>query len=214
MSACIPLPYAAAAHGRRQISASGRVVTVLGDCYFQTMDEGEFWKLIAESRQESGNKTELASRLLFHRLRALSATEIVDFVRLWEQVRSGLFTWPVTDAVCLMLGVVEEEELRHIQDWIISYGRTAVERIAGDPDSLVELAADVSAARAQWFWEFTTEAHILVNGSWPLDYDPDGPDNLIGEHVNLADQAVVRQRFPRLAAFRCQHPELGVPKLC
>lgn len=31
---------------------------------------------------------------------------------------------PVTDAVCLLLGLAEEEDLRQVQDWIISYGRT------------------------------------------------------------------------------------------
>lgn len=177
------------------------------------MDEGGFWALIADCRQESGNDTELASRLLFRRLRVLGTTEIVDFVRLWQQVRSRLYTWPVTDAVCLLLGVVEEEDLPYAQDWIISHGRTVVERTIEDPDSLVELASDAKNARASWFDEFVTEAHILVSGDWPLGYDPDGPDELLGEHVDLAEQAVIAQRFPRLAAFRRRHPELDAPEL-
>lgn len=177
------------------------------------MDEGRFWELIAESRQESGNDTELTSRLLFRRLRVLSATEVVDFVQLWEQVRSRLYTWPVTDAICLLLGVVEEEDLPHAQDWIISYGRTVVERTIRTPDGLVELAADVNHARAPWFGEFAMEAHVTVTGSWPLGYDPEGPEDLVGEHIDLADQAVTHQQFPRLTAFRRQHPELGLPDL-
>ncbi|GAA2603230.1 DUF4240 domain-containing protein [Paractinoplanes durhamensis] len=58
-------------------------------------------------------------------------------------------------------------ELCHVQDWIISYGRTTVERIARDPDSLADLAGDAGNARAGWFDEFTTEAHIIVSGTWP-----------------------------------------------
>ncbi|GAA2714160.1 DUF4240 domain-containing protein [Actinoplanes palleronii] len=177
------------------------------------MDEGGLWELIAESRRESDNDTALTSRLLFRRLRVLSATEIADFVQLWEQVRSHLYTWPVTDAICLLLGVVEEDDLPHAQDWIISYGRSVVERTIRTPDSLVELAADVHHARAPWFGEFATEAHIVITGSWPLGYDPDGPADLLGEHIDLADHAVARQQFPRLTAFRRQHADLGIPEL-
>jgi hypothetical protein len=119
----------------------------------------------------------------------------------------------VTDAACLLLGLVEEEDLGRIRDWIISYGRTAVERTARDPDSLVDLAADAGNARADWFAEFTTEAHILASSTWPPGYDPDGPEELFGERTDLGDPAAVHRRFPRLAAFRREHPGLGIPEL-
>jgi hypothetical protein len=83
----------------------------------------------------------------------------------------------VTDAACLLLGPVEEEDLCQIQDWIISYGRTAVARISEDPDALVDLAADAGNACALWFDEFITEVHVVVSGTWPLGYDPDGPED-------------------------------------
>jgi hypothetical protein len=177
------------------------------------VDEDAFWALVAESRQESRNNTELASRVLFRRLRALGATEVVEFVRLWEHTRSRLYSWPVTDAACLLLGPVEEEDLRHIQDWIISYGRVVVERIARNPDDLTDLAEDAGNARAQWFGEFTTEAHIVVSGTWPPGHDPDGPEDLTGERLDFGDGTAVSRRFPRLTAFRRDHPELGVPEL-
>ncbi|WP_158647449.1 DUF4240 domain-containing protein [Actinoplanes sp. ATCC 53533] len=177
------------------------------------MDEYKFWGLIGECRQESGNNTELASRVLFRRLRTLDATGVTEFVRLWERARSRLSSWPVTDAACLLLGPVKEEDLCQIQDWIISYGRTAVERISADPDNLIDLAADAGNARAQWFDEFMTEAHIVVSGAWPLGYDPDGPEDLTGERADLRDPATAHRQFPRLAAFRHDHPERGLPEL-
>jgi hypothetical protein len=154
------------------------------------VDQDTFWSLIAECRQESGNNTELASRVLFRRLRALDAAEVTAFVRLWERARSRLSSWPVTHAACLLLGPIEEEDLGQIQDWIISYGRTTVERISEDPDTLVDLAADAGNARASWFDEFTTEAHIVVSGTWPLGYDPDGPPDLTGGAQTSATQAL------------------------
>jgi hypothetical protein len=182
-------------------------------CYFPPVDEDRFWALVATSRREAVNNTELASRILFRCLRKLEADEVVEFVRLWERARSGLYSWPVTDAACLLLGTVEEEDLRQIQDWIISYGREAVEKVAGDPDNLVDLAADAGSARAEWFGEFLAEAHIVVSGTWAPGYDPDGPEDLIGAHTDLSDSAIVERQFPRLAAFRRQHPELGDPEL-
>ncbi|MGW4940389.1 DUF4240 domain-containing protein [Actinoplanes sp. NPDC004185] len=177
------------------------------------MDEDTFWALVAECRQESGNNTELASRVLFRRLCTFDAAGVVEFVRFWERARSRLFSWPVSDAACLLLGPVEEEDLGRIQDWILSYGRTAVERISADPDNLIDLAADAGNARAQWFDEFMTEAHIVVSGTWPLGYDPDGPEDLTGEPTELGDPAAVHRHFPKLATFRRGRPELGLPEL-
>jgi len=178
-------------------------------CYGPFVDEETFWALVAECRQESGNNSELASRVLFRRLRTLDAAEAAEFVRLWERARSRLSSWSVTDAACLLLGSVEEEDLCQIQDWIISYGRLAVERIIEDPDNLVDLAGDARNARAGWFGEFMTEAHIVVSGTWPLGYNPDEPEDLTGERTDLAGPTIVDRQFPRLAAFRHHHPAGG-----
>ena len=166
------------------------------------MDEDSFWALVAECRLQAGNDTELMSRVMFRRLRAISVTEVAAFVGHWERARSLLYSWPVADAACLMLGWVEEEDQRFVRDWIISFGRAAAVGIARDPDSLADLAGDVGCARASWFDEFLTEVHVVATGgSWPLGYDPDGPEELTGEHLDLADRAAVEQHFPRLASL-------------
>jgi hypothetical protein len=43
--------------------------------------------------------------------------------------------------------------------------------------------------------------------------NPDEPEDLTGDHFDVGDQAVLEQHFPRLAAFRRDHPELGLPEL-
>jgi uncharacterized protein DUF4240 len=184
-----------------------------GDEYGPRVDEDTFWALIAQCRRESGSDSDLAARLIFRRLRVLDGAAVVEFGRLWERAKSRLHSWPVTDAVCLVLGPVEGEDLGLIQDWIVSYGRSAVERIVHDPDNLADLAADGGSARADGFQEFLAEAHIVVSGTWPLGYDPDGPEELTGEHTDLRDRDAVGRRFPRLTAFRRDHPELGEPDL-
>lgn len=91
--------------------------------------------------------------------------------------------------------------------------RRAVERIIEDPDNIVDLARDAGNARAEWFDEFMTEAHIVVSGIWPLGYDPDEPEDLTGERTDLSDPTIVDRQFPRLAAFRHHNPEGGRPEL-
>lgn len=203
---------------RRRSAGTGRRRRLRGsrsriDCYVPRVDEDTFWTLIEVCRQESRNDTEFTACVLFRRLRMLDAAGVIEFGHLWERARSTLYSWPVTDAACLLLGLVEEEDLRHVQDWIISYGRTRVERTARDPDSLADLGSDAGNARAGWFDEFTTEAHIIVSGTWPPGHDPEGPEDLFGERTDLGDPDAVPRRFPRLAALRRDHPGLGAPEL-
>jgi hypothetical protein len=179
-------------------------------CYDPVVDEDSFWALVTECREQAEDDTELTSRIMFRRLGALSPADVAAFARHWEHARSSLYSWPVADAACLMLGPVEDKHLRFIQDWIISFGRAVADRIARDADNLADLARDAGRARAAWFDEFITEAHIYTtSGSRPLPYDPEGPDELTGQHLDLRDHAAVEQRFPRLASFRRDHPGLG-----
>jgi hypothetical protein len=95
----------------------------------------------------------------------------------------------------------------------LSHGRGSVDRVARDSDDLVDLAADAGRARAPWFQEFTTEAHIVVSGTWPVGYYPDGPEEFTGVRCDLDDHGVVERHFPRMAALRRDRPEIGRPEL-
>ena len=141
------------------------------------MGEDSFWALIAECREQAEGDTELMSRVLFRRLRVLSAADVAAFAWHWERARSSLYSWPVADAACLMLGTAEEDHLPCVRDWIISFGRAAAGRIARDPDSLADFAWDAGRARAAWFDEFITEAIIATGRSRPPGGDPAGPED-------------------------------------
>ena len=102
--------------------------------YDPVVDEDSFWVFIAECREHSANDTELMSRLMFRRLRALSAEDVAAFARHWERARSSLYSWPVADAACLMLLTF----IRLVRTWFrlldggrgYRGGRTAVGRVA------------------------------------------------------------------------------------
>ncbi|MER5627332.1 DUF4240 domain-containing protein [Streptosporangium sp. NPDC002544] len=78
-----------------------------------------------------------------------SSTEVLPAFRdRWEDVKDRLFSWPVWDAACVLLGFVSDDFFGDVRAWIISHGRAAVDRIAADPDALVELAHDVDSVNA------------------------------------------------------------------
>lgn len=176
------------------------------------MEEAAFWALIEQCRKDSGGDTELTARTMFRRLRSLDTTDIHDFVRRWDLIRARLDTWSVADAACLMLG--DLSDLLPVRDWIISHGHSTVERILRDSDNMVDLWRDSHNARATWFEEFMTEAHIAATGTWPEESDLDQQPDLVDEHTDLADTALVKKRFPRLASFRRGHPDLGSHGSC
>jgi Protein of unknown function (DUF4240) len=178
--------------------------------YSAGVDEVAFWALIEECRKDSNSDTELTARMMFRRLRSLDTTDVRDFVRRWDLVRTRLDSSSVAYASWLMLG--DLDDLIPVRDWIISHGRGAVERVLQDSDNLVDLSRDVHNARATWFDDFITEAHIASTSTWPEESDVSGPQDLADEHVDLANASLVEGRFPRLAAFRRGHPELGSPE--
>jgi hypothetical protein len=67
-------------------------------CYDPVVDEDSFWALVTECREQAGDDTELTSRVIFRRVRALSPADVEAFARHWEHARSSLYSWPVADA--------------------------------------------------------------------------------------------------------------------
>ena len=120
---------------------------------------------------------------------------------LWEQAQDGLYSWPVHDAAELLLGPLDDDDLLAVQDWIVSHGRSVVQRVREDPDNLVELMSDRHNARIDWFCGLAMEVSIATTGH-PLSVDgPGGPDEPAGTAAELTDEIAMRQRFPKIMAY-------------
>jgi hypothetical protein len=78
-------------------------------------------------------------------LLACPHAELLGFQDRWDEVDARAFTWPVWDAACLLLGFVSDDFFDDVRAWIISHGRTTVDRVVADPETLVELADDIDA---------------------------------------------------------------------
>jgi hypothetical protein len=165
--------------------------------------EDEFWSLIEDARRASdgdlGRQTEL---LRAHLEAERSVDALLAFQERWDEAEDRVFSWPVWDAACVLLGFVSDDFFSDVRAWIISHGRTTVEKIAADPDARVELAGDRHAVESGASEDFGN----LIWGLWEeIASDRDLPVgrscDLAGDRIDLKDWSAVRERFPRLAEY-------------
>jgi hypothetical protein len=163
------------------------------------VDEAGFWTLIADCRGDSSDGGHLAT-LLRDRLRTLAGEEILSFGEHWYAASERLYTWPVWDAACLLLGWVGDDSFRDVRAWIATQGPDVLDRVAADPDSLVDLAGDSDNAFVEAFDSLVYDAYTTVTGEEPpARYGPTYP---AGARTDLKDEDATRARFPRLSAWR------------
>ncbi|WP_309245957.1 DUF4240 domain-containing protein [Verrucosispora sioxanthis] len=175
------------------------------------MERADFWRIVEGARGEVGSDTERVAQALLRRLRALPPDQIEQFEELWYQAQDELYRWPIRDAATLLLGTVDDDDFLAVQDWIVSHGRSTMQRVQDDPDSLVELAPDRHNARTDWFCGLPLDAYIAVTGV-PFAIDgPSGTGAPVGTPVDLTDETTTRQRFPRLAAYLDNNPWIERP---
>lgn len=167
------------------------------------MTEDEFWAWIECSRRDGGGVLGRQVELLRHRLLAGSREALLEFRDRWYDVDARVFTWPVWDAACLLLGWVSDDFFGDVRAWIISHGRATVDRVVAEPDSLVDLAFDRSAVESG----DAERLNMLVMNVWHEiagDCGEEMPASQgfgcgpTGERTDLKDEQAVRARFPRL----------------
>jgi hypothetical protein len=168
------------------------------------MTEDEFWVLIERSRRDSGGVLGRQVQLLREHFLASPREELLGFRDRWDEADGRLFTWPLWDASCLLLGWVSDDFFDDVRAWIIGHGRDVVDRIVADPDNLVELANDTDATQTgdaerlnMLVWEVWEE----LTGDDELPFGQSSGHGPTGERIDLKDAQAVCGRFPRLAEF-------------
>ncbi|MEV1172474.1 DUF4240 domain-containing protein [Nonomuraea sp. NPDC049784] len=124
------------------------------------MDVDEFWLLIEQSaRETTGNEARLA--WLHERLVQRSAEEIVDFDAWILMARRKVDTWLMWGAMRALFGGGSDDGFWYFQMWLVGLGRVAFERVAHEPDALVdvpEVQRLVTMERNRQTW---------TNDDWP-----------------------------------------------
>lgn len=163
--------------------------------------------LVEGARRDGDGALGRQVQLLREFFRESSSTKVLlAFRDRWNEVEDRVFTWPIWDAACVLLGFVSDDFFSDVRAWIISHGRGVVDRIAADPDALVELASDVEAlntgdaeALGMLVWQMWEELTGDCGGEFPPSEAPShGPT---GVRTDLKDVDAVRRHFPRLAEF-------------
>ncbi|TMR24760.1 DUF4240 domain-containing protein [Nonomuraea turkmeniaca] len=124
------------------------------------MGVDEFWLLIEQSARETTGK-EARLEWLHERLVQRSAEEIVDFDAWILTARRKVDTWLMWGAVRALYLDGSDDGFWYFQMWLVGQGRETFERVAREPDALVDVPAVqrlVVMARNRQTW---------TNDDWP-----------------------------------------------
>jgi hypothetical protein len=102
------------------------------------MTEDEFWKLIENSRKESG-ECEAQAAALAWLLSAQSAQAIQSFDEIFAAKRAEAYRWDLWGAAYLINGGCSDDGFEYFRCWLIGQGRDVFENALKNPDSLANM---------------------------------------------------------------------------
>jgi Protein of unknown function (DUF4240) len=164
------------------------------------LTEGDFWRLIAETRSAAGNDTAEQSQLLEQRLTQLSPQAIVDFAQIRRGLDERAYTWDLWGAADVIEDGCSDDCFRHFRGYVISLGQEAYENALRDPDSLATVVQDDQTADWESADDVAPQAYAATTGSQlPVsEFDPAGDPP--GTPFDENDQAALAARYPQLTA--------------
>jgi Protein of unknown function (DUF4240) len=186
------------------------------------VDIDTFWDIIDAARAHSEPSQPLDQALAFG-LAARTRQDILDFYKVFDQLRGELYRWDVWAAAYLIGGGCSDDGFIDFRAGIIGLGRDWYQKVAASPDSLAGHPAIAghpgSSCGEPFFFEglayAAAEAFEQISGGEQDFYDALGPDPLpglrpdqgpAGEDFDFDDDEQMRRRLPRLAAACAEAP--------
>jgi Protein of unknown function (DUF4240) len=161
--------------------------------------DGDFWRLIAETRRAAGNDTGEQSHLLQDRLTQLSPAAIVAFERTRQRLDRQLYRWDIWGAASVIEDGCSDDCFRDFRAYVISLGRGPYEAALRNPDSLASVVRDAEQGDWENADDVAPDAYASVTGNdFPYEVS-DLSGRPAGRALNL-DRAALSARYPRLAA--------------
>lgn len=134
------------------------------------MDIDQLWRLIEQSARETERK-QARFEWLRDRLAQRRPEEIVDFKELLSATEKKAYTWLMWGALLGLFGYGGDDGFRYFRLWLVDLGRDAFERVAREPDALVELPAIRHLLGEQSAW--LRRPDHLDDSAWSNDEWPD-----------------------------------------
>jgi hypothetical protein len=170
-----------------------------------TLDE--FWDHIRATRRRD---PDAHSARLAKRLAKLPVVEILDFVRLWDEMETAAYQRDLWGAAYLINGGCSDDGFQYFRWWLLLQGRAVYEAAVTNPDTLAsvvdgeeEVEAEVGPGMDAWFLATGTkkdEAGYDAYGLAVTRHRPKGrPLPELAPRWDFDNDDEVRKRFPRLA---------------
>lgn len=105
------------------------------------LSQDQFWALIDQSAS-SGRDQDAQLKALRASLDRLSADQIADFERWFDQRMRASYSWDLWGAAYVASGGRSDDGFEYFRCWLIAKGRRAFTKVLADPDSLADLVTD------------------------------------------------------------------------
>jgi hypothetical protein len=113
------------------------------------MDDRTFWRLIDESREQSGGHADEQIDALRGLLAGHTRRDIEQFAKMYRTLHADAYHWDCWGAGYLLAGGMSDDAFSDFRDWLISRGETLYQLAIEDPDALADAvpedAYDLSA---------------------------------------------------------------------
>lgn len=191
----------ASSGGMAETRSSGRtpVAVVIGP---GPLTDENFWALIDHSvALEANPDAQLAD--LRASLSGISASQIADFERMFDETMRQSYSWDLWGAAYLANGGASDDGFEYFRCWLISKGRTLFHKVVASPDSLADLLAPDSGGDLE-FEEFAYVAREAWQAKTGRDWN-DMPvianmayDNKPSGAAFSENAAELAKRYPKL----------------
>ena len=196
------------------------------------MDAEEFWQVVERARVAVGPAADRArqeaqspiAEALVAELTRLTLPEIVEFDRLFSEVRAQADAWDIC-AACWIIqyGFLSDDGFSDFQAGLVSMGRRTFEAVIANPDSLASHPAvqqiSTSVGRSLWIGDeellfAAHQAYEQLTGDAEAFWDAKSAEGTTtrpvgrkpeGDRWDLRNEGEWRKRLPRLGAMFLAH---------
>jgi hypothetical protein len=162
-----------------------------------------------EALENQDEVLEIQSQRLTELLGQLDPVEVVAFnERFWERMAIA-YRWPLWNAAYWLLGGCGDDGFTDFRASLISLGPDFFYEAVNDPDSLAEVsqAPGVPYLGSEGFQYLAGRVYrAKTGGQIPFGPAPEVPPEPSGERIDVEDEDVFAEHFPRLYA---KYPEMG-----
>ncbi|MBC7814410.1 MAG: DUF4240 domain-containing protein [Burkholderiales bacterium] len=106
------------------------------------MDETQFWQLIDEAREASGDDYERHADMLADKLALLSVKEIEEYQRIFEKLDQRVdHHFDLGEVADFIYGGFDDNGRGDFAAWLIGQGQTVYESVLDSPDNLADFVS-------------------------------------------------------------------------